>query len=64
MIFEDFKVGQRVRHRTGDLGTVTKITDEFIHIKWDGFPDGFEGHAEGMFYPEYLKKHPDFISHI
>jgi len=59
MIFEDFKVDQRVRHRTGDLGTVTKITDEFIHIRWDGF-----GGAEGMFYPEYLKKHPDFISPI
>ena len=54
-----FKVDQRVRHRTGDLGTVTKITKEFIHIRWDGYAN-----AEGLFYPEYLSKHPDFIKPV
>ena len=51
-----YAVGQRVRHRVGDLGTVAGIDDKYVKVRWDGYDK-----ATAFFKRDYLEKHPDYL---
>ena len=52
----EFKKGQRVRHKVGDLGTVDDVDDEYVKVRWDGYPK-----ATAFFKRVYLESHPDYL---
>ena len=58
MKIQTFQIGHRVQHENGAFGTVSKITEDFVVIDWDGFEKVRVG---GYFKKTNLARHPDRI---